>query len=112
MMITHDLGVIAGMVDYVVVMYAGKVVEKGTVKEIFANPSHPYTLGLMKSRPGVNKGEERLYSIPGKVPNPVEMPNYCYFKDRCEMCIDKCSGAYPKEIKLTDTHYVSCYLYE
>jgi peptide/nickel transport system ATP-binding protein len=112
MLITHDLGVIAGMVDYVVVMYAGRVVEKGTVYEIFANPSHPYTHGLMASRPGVNKVADRLYSIPGKVPNPIEMPDYCYFKDRCEKCIDKCDGTYPKEIKLTDTHYVSCYLYD
>lgn len=112
MLITHDLGVIAGMVDTVVVMYAGRVVEKGTVHEIFANPSHPYTMGLMASRPGVNKGSDRLYSIPGKVPNPIEMPDYCYFKDRCEKCIDKCDGSYPKEIQLSETHYVSCYLYD
>jgi len=112
MLITHDLGVIAGMVDTVVVMYAGRVVEKGTVYEIFANPSHPYTRGLMASRPGINKGTERLYSIPGKVPNPIEMPDYCYFKDRCEKCIDKCDGIYPKEIQLTETHFVSCYLYD
>ncbi len=112
MLITHDLGVIAGMADYVVVMYAGKVVEKGTVQEIFANPSHPYTIGLMASRPGVNKGADRLYSIPGKVPNPIDMPDYCYFKDRCEKSIDRCSGKYPFEIKLSETHSVSCYLYE
>lgn len=112
MLITHDLGVIAGMADYVVVMYAGRVVEKGTVYEIFANPSHPYTIGLMDSLPGVNKGASRLYSIPGKVPNPVDMPNYCYFRDRCEKSIDKCQGEYPCEIKLTETHSVSCYLYE
>lgn len=112
MLITHDLGVIAGMVDYVVVMYAGRVVEKGTVEEIFANPSHPYTQGLMASRPGVNKGAERLYSIPGSVPNPIEMPDYCYFKDRCEKCISKCDGSYPGETQLTETHSVSCYLYD
>ncbi len=112
MLITHDLGVIAGMADYVVVMYAGRVVEKGTVEEIFANPSHPYTIGLMNSRPGVNKGETRLYSIPGKVPNPIDMPDYCYFRDRCEKQIDKCSGCYPDEVKLNETHYVSCYRYE
>jgi peptide/nickel transport system ATP-binding protein len=112
MLITHDLGVIAGMADYVVVMYAGRVVEKGTVEEIFANPSHPYTLGLMASIPGVNKGQERLYSIPGKVPNPVNMPDYCYFRDRCEKEIGECSGCYPSERKLSETHFVSCYLYE
>ena len=85
MLITHDLGVIAEMADYVVVMYAGRVVEKGTVEEIFAHPSHPYTIGLMASKPVVGKKVDRLYSIPGKVPNPVDMPNYCYFKDRCEL---------------------------
>ena len=111
MLITHDLGVIAEMADYVVVMYAGRVVEKGTVEEIFANSSHPYTIGLMNSKPVVGKKVDRLYSIPGKVPNPVEMPNYCYFKDRCNMCVDNCSGAYPELVKLSDTHSVSCYRY-
>ena len=85
MFITHDLGVIAEMADYVVVMYAGRVVEKGTVQEIFSNPAHPYTIGLMASKPVVGKKIDKLYSIPGKVPNPIDMPNYCYFKDRCEM---------------------------
>ena len=74
MLITHDLGVIAEMADYVVVMYAGRVVEKGTAQEIFANPAHPYTIGLMASKPIVGKKVDRLYSIPGKVPNPVDMP--------------------------------------
>lgn len=111
MLITHDLGVIAEMADYVVVMYAGKIVEKGTAAEIFNNPSHPYTIGLMNSKPVVNKRVERLYNIPGKVPNPVQMPDYCYFKDRCEMCVGSCSGKYPPEIKLSDTHVVACYRY-
>ena len=109
MLITHDLGVIAEMADYVVVMYAGRVIEKGTAEDIFYSPAHPYTIGLMASKPVVGKQVDRLYSIPGKVPNPVNMPNYCYFKDRCEMCVEKCSGAYPCEVKLSDTHYVSCY---
>ena len=111
MLITHDLGVIAEMADYVVVMYAGRVVEKGTVQEIFENPAHPYTIGLMASKPVVGKKVDRLYSIPGKVPNPVNMPNYCYFKDRCEMCVDACQGEYPGVVKLSDTHVVSCYRY-
>ena len=111
MLITHDLGVIAEMADYVVVMYAGRVVEKGTAEEIFANPSHPYTIGLMASKPVVGKKVDKLYSIPGKVPNPINMPNYCYFKDRCEMCVEGCSGAYPREISLSPTHKVSCYRY-
>ncbi len=95
MLITHDLGVIAEMADYVVVMYAGRVVEKGTVEEIFAHPAHPYTIGLMASKPVVGKKVDRLYSIPGKVPNPVDMPNYCYFKDRCEMQLPCCSWRVP-----------------
>lgn len=111
MLITHDLGVIAEMADYVVVMYAGRIVEKGTAQEIFANPSHPYTIGLLASKPVVNKRVDRLYSIPGKVPNPINMPNYCYFKDRCDKCIDACNGEYPKEIHLSDTHVVTCYRY-
>ena len=111
MLITHDLGVIAEMADYVVVMYAGRVVEKGTAQEIFANPAHPYTIGLMASKPIVGKKVDRLYSIPGKVPNPVNMPNYCYFKDRCEMALPCCDGEYPCEISLSPTHKVSCYRY-
>ena len=111
MLITHDLGVVAGMADYVVVMYAGRVIEKGTAEEIFHRPCHPYTIGLMKSKPVVGKKVDKLYNIPGSVPNPVAMPDYCYFRDRCEMTCEKCSGEYPPEIKLSDTHYVSCYRY-
>ncbi|HKL98326.1 MAG TPA: ABC transporter ATP-binding protein, partial [Mobilitalea sp.] len=111
MLITHDLGVIAEMADFVVVMYAGRIIERGTAQEIFKNPCHPYTIGLMNSKPVVGKQVERLYSIPGKVPNPVNMPNYCYFKDRCEKSMTACEGEYPREVYLTPTHAVSCYLY-
>ena len=111
MFITHDLGVIAEMADYVVVMYAGRIIEKGTAEEIFAHPAHPYTIGLMASKPVVGKQMDKLYSIPGKVPNPINMPNYCYFKDRCEMCVEPCGGAYPGEVSLSPTHKVSCYRY-
>ncbi|MCD8354647.1 MAG: ABC transporter ATP-binding protein [Clostridiales bacterium] len=111
MFITHDLGVIAEMADYVVVMYSGRIVEKGTAEEIFAHPAHPYTIGLMASKPVVGKQVDELYSIPGKVPNPINMPDYCYFKDRCEMCVEGCNGAYPCEISLSPTHKVSCYRY-
>ena len=112
MLITHDLGVIAEMADYVVVMYSGRVVEAGTAKEIFSNPSHPYTIGLMASKPVVGKHVDKLYSIPGKVPNPINMPNYCYFRDRCDKRKGCCDGAYPGEISLSETHRVSCYLYD
>lgn len=111
MLITHDLGVIAEMADYVVVMYAGRVVEKGTAEEIFAHPCHPYTIGLMASKPVVGKQVDKLYSIPGKVPNPINMPNYCYFRDRCEMRLPCCDGDYPCEISVSPTHKVSCYRY-
>ena len=109
MLITHDLGVVASMADYVVVMYAGRIVEKGTAEDIFHHPAHPYTIGLMRSKPVVGKKVEELYNIPGSVPNPVDMPNYCYFRDRCEMQCDRCGGAYPPEIRISDTHVVSCY---
>ena len=74
MLITHDLGVVAGMADYVVVMYAGRVVEKGTADDIFHHPAHPYTIGLMRSKPVVGKKVDELYNITGAVPNPVDMP--------------------------------------
>lgn len=111
MLITHDLGVIAEMADYVVVMYAGRIVEKGTAREVFTSPSHPYTIGLMASKPVVGRDTDKLYSIPGKVPNPIEMPNYCYFRDRCELRQPECDGEYPSEVYISPTHCVSCYRY-
>ena len=111
MLITHDLGVISNMADYVVVMYAGRVVERGTTEDVFHHPIHPYTIGLMKSKPVVGKKVEELYNISGSVPNPVNMPDYCYFRDRCDMRCEQCSGDYPPEIKISDTHVVSCYRY-
>lgn len=107
--ITHDLGVVAKVADYVNVMYAGRIVEKGTADDIFHHPAHPYTIGLMRSKPVVGKKVEELYNIPGSVPNPINMPNYCYFRDRCESCTGACDGRYPPEIRISDTHVVSCY---
>ena len=113
MLITHDLGVIAHMADYVVVMYAGRVVEKGTTEEVFHHPCHPYTIGLMKSKPVVGKKVDALYNIPGSVPNPVNMSDYCYFRDRCEQCVEKCrEGHYPPWIQVSDTHVVACWRHE
>ena len=112
MLITHDLGVVAEMADYVVVMYAGKVIEMGTAEDIFDRPLHPYTIGLQKSKPTVDQTTDELYCIPGFVPNPINMPNYCYFRDRCEKCIEKCSGEYPGYVQVTPTHKVACYLYK
>ena len=112
LLITHDLGVIAEMADYVVVMYAGKVIEQGTVMEIFQDPRHPYTIGLQKSKPtmSLDDGVE-LYNIPGNVPNPVDMPHHCYFKERCAKCIHKCGGDYPEMVQVSPTHWVACHLY-
>ena len=113
MLITHDLGVVAEMADYVVVMYAGKIVEKGTVYEIFDNPMHPYTIGIQKAKPSLaSDAAEELYSIPGNVPNPINIPDECLFKGRCDRRCGKCGGSYPREIKITETHSVFCHLYD
>ncbi|MBP3423321.1 MAG: ABC transporter ATP-binding protein [Clostridia bacterium] len=111
LLITHDLGVIAEMADYVVVMYAGRIIEQGTVSEIFHQPMHPYTQGLQKSKPTMKSKEKKLFNIPGNVPNPIDMPNHCYFKERCSQCIGKCSKDYPGMIQVSPTHYVACHLY-
>ncbi len=112
LLITHDLGVIAEMADYVVVMYAGRIIEKGTASEIFHNPLHPYTQGLQKSKPTMKSSSDKLFNIPGNVPNPINMPDYCYFKERCSQCIHKCSGEYPEMVQVSPTHFVACHLYE
>ncbi len=111
LLITHDLGIIAEMADYVVVMYAGRVIEQGTVSEIFHNPLHPYTKGLQKSKPTMDSDSETLFNIPGNVPNPVNMPNHCYFKERCAECVQTCGGDYPCMVQVSPTHYVACHLY-
>ena len=111
LLITHDLGVIAEMADFVVVMYAGRVIEMGTVDEIFHDPRHPYTIGLQKSKPTMDSDSDTLFNIPGNVPNPVNMPNHCYFKERCDRCIEKCGGDYPCMVHVSPTHFVSCHLY-
>lgn len=111
LLITHDLGVIAEMADYVVVMYAGRIIEQGTASEIFHNPCHPYTQGLQKSKPTMKSSSDKLFNIPGNVPNPINMPNNCYFKERCSQCIGKCSGEYPGMVQISPTHFVACHLY-
>ena len=109
MLITHDLGVVAGIADLVVVMYAGRVVEQGTVQEIFRSPAHPYTIGLMASKPVVGRKTDALYFIPGAVPNPLELPRGCYFHARCNHRCEECAGEYPATVRLSPTHTVSCY---
>ncbi len=112
MLITHDLGVIAEMADYVVVMYAGKVIEQGTVREVFKSPKHPYTVGLMRSKPSLTAMNERLYSIPGQVPSPVNLPDYCYFCNRCEFSFAECEESYPPFYTFSGTHKAACFLYD
>lgn len=113
MLITHDLGVVAEMADYVVVMYAGKVIEEAPVHEIFKNPKHPYTQGLLKARPVLGQRQERLYSIPGQVPNPIELGVNCHFHDRCPSCMETCTVKQPSLKTYQDPeHKVSCWLYE
>ncbi len=112
MLITHDLGVIAEMADYVVVMYAGKVIEQGTVREIFKSPKHPYTVGLMRSKPSLSSMNERLYSIPGQVPSPVNLPDHCYFCNRCDFSFGICEEEYPPNYTFSEDHTAACFLYD
>ena len=112
MLITHDLGVVAQVADRVNVMYAGKVVESADVHELFKNPKHPYTVGLMKSMPSLAQEGTRLNVIEGSVPNPLYLPKGCYFADRCDRCMEKCRQGQPKLTTLPNGHKVSCFLYE
>ncbi|AAK78161.1 peptide/nickel transport system ATP-binding protein [Clostridium acetobutylicum] len=111
-LITHDLGIVAEMADYVVVMYAGKIVEKAPVIELYKNPKHPYTVGLLKSKPVINRLQDKLYSIEGQVPNPLDMPEGCYFNPRCSKAKDICRKKQPNLKKVSEGHSVSCWLCE
>ncbi len=109
MLITHDLGVVAEMADQVAVMYASKVVEYAEAKELFAHPLHPYTLGLMRSRPSLQtRKTERLNVIPGTVPNPLRFPPGCKFHPRCPLVVEKCRSVEPALRELRPGHWVSC----
>lgn len=108
--ITHDLGVVAEVCDEVVVMYCGRVVEKGTVYDIFDRPSHPYTEGLLASIPKLGEHVEELESIPGNVPNPKYMPEGCKFAPRCKYAFDKCQKEEPGFTDLGNGHQSKCWL--
>lgn len=112
LLITHDLGVVAEMADYVVVMYAGKVIEEGPVLEIFKNTLHEYTIGLLKSKPSIEEEKDELYAIPGQVPNPIGIKDSCYFSDRCTKCMDICRKKIPPLRKMGNNHKVACWLFE
>ena len=112
--ITHDLGVVADMADRVVVMYGGRIVEEGTVVDIFKTPRHPYTIGLLNSIPrSVRQGEDalgdyRLEAIPGNVPNPMNLPSGCAFEPRCTHAIADCGGAVPVLAEIARGHHSRC----
>lgn len=110
--ITHDLGVVAEVCDDVVVMYSGRVVEKGDVRSIFASPSHPYTRGLLASIPKLGECAEELESIPGNVPNPKYMPQECKFAPRCSCAFDKCREEEPGFYDVGEGHMSRCWLCE
>jgi len=108
--VTHDLGVVAGVADHVVVMYAGKVMERGGVHEIFDSPSHPYTRALLECLPGQARSAE---GIPGSLPSPISPPDGCRFAPRCDYAIEECrAGEQPPEEPISDTHAVSCVHYQ
>ena len=110
-MITHDLGVVADIADRVVVMYAGVIIETGTVNELFYNPQHPYTWGLLKSVPRLDTEDgERLIPIEGTPPDLIAPPKGCPFASRCEHAMKVCIDVYPEQTKITDTHHVNCWL--
>lgn len=128
-LITHDLGVVAGTCNTVAVMYAGRIVEQAPVDELFANPLHPYTKGLLASVPRIDQAKNRLHSIPGSPPNLIGLPEGCAFAPRCEKAMTVCTKAYPQEkcsytsknkdensktdgVVVFDTrHIVRCWLY-
>lgn len=112
LMITHDLGIVAEMCDKCAIIYAGEIVEYGTLEHIFDNPMHPYTLGLMASIPSLDKDVERLKPIPGLVADPTNLPEYCSFCDRCEMKCDRCTKGDPKMVEVEPGHWVKCFRVE
>lgn len=108
MLITHDLGVIAEMADHVIVMYSGKVVEDAPTIELFENPKHPYTIGLMSSIPSLAKEGQRLETIPGVVPNPLYLPKGCYFHPRCKYATSECREVQPELVEIAPGHKSAC----
>lgn len=111
-MITHDLGIVAEICDHVAIMYAGSVIEYGTVEKLYTDPKHPYTKGLFASIPTLDADEESLHVIKGAPPNPVDLPTGCKFHPRCEFATERCKCEVPKMIDLDDSHCVSCFLFD
>ena len=111
-LVTHDMGVVAGMADNIMVMYAGKAVEYGTKHQVFKEARHPYTQGLLASVPRLDRQEEKLYAIPGNVPNLTQKIEGCIFRDRCTKRVEKCAGEAPPQFLLDNGQRVRCWLYQ
>ena len=109
--ITHDLGTVAGIADRIVVMYGGRVAEAGTTLDIFDQPKHPYTLGLLNCLPSISARKDRLTPIPGMIPSLIEPPDGCIFSPRCERRMPICNQERPKEVVVSGKHIVACHLY-
>ena len=107
-LITHDLGIVAGMCDRVAVVYAGEIVEQGTTEEVFDFPGHPYTLGLFQSLPRLDSTEKRLKPINGLMPDPTNLPEGCKFYDRCPYACEKCKEKEPEMREYRPGHFVRC----
>jgi oligopeptide/dipeptide ABC transporter ATP-binding protein len=110
LLITHDLGVVAEVCDDVVVMYAGRIVEQGSVRQIFTQPRHPYTAGLLRSIPKLGHKTEYLPTIEGSVPSLANLPKGCRFQSRCPMAVDICRQAEPPLVKVGEGHLSACHL--
>ena len=112
LMITHNLGIISELCERVAVMYAGRIIEYGKAKEVFKNPIHPYTKGLLGALPTLNDQKERLTAIPGRMANPQNLPNGCRFHPRCQNCTETCKKAMPHMCMVREAHFVECFLAE
>lgn len=111
-LITHDVGVIAENADGVVVMYGGKVMETADVKTVFREPKHPYTSGLLNAIPRLDIEQDRLYGIPGMVPDPLHFPPECRFSNRCEFKEEKCNIEMPNLVEVEPDHFSRCFFYK
>ncbi|MDP2816217.1 MAG: ABC transporter ATP-binding protein, partial [Rectinemataceae bacterium] len=112
LLITHDLGVVAQNCEYVAVIYAGEIVEYGTVMEIFKDMRHPYTIGLFTSLPNLNKVVRRLIPIEGLMPDPMYLPSGCKFSERCMHVMDICREKHPEMSRVDGEHTVRCFLHQ
>lgn len=112
MLITHDMSVIKYLADRVAIMYLGEIVEIGTTDEIFNSPTHPYTKALLSAVPQISGKESERIILTGELPSPADLPKGCKFHTRCPECFDVCPHSTPRDIRLSDTHYVKCFLYE